>query len=215
MPAVRLTLTSPSLNEIVSDIARATSERISLRKQLVNLEKRLADTEDTLQKDNVDISSLGRRIASLKKALFYARSRMKVACIKNRNELSTAAIRSDYEDTLQEMGRSTTGPLQVFCVASTVYLNYLKFPGRVHAGFPTSQDTYIPLFRDWLIGTTLKTRERYAQTFLEDVEGFVESIQPWVNDTFGDTKMTAELREFWEPQLEDSVSKFEEVRCRF
>jgi hypothetical protein len=89
-------------------------------------------------------------------------------------------------------------------------LSYQASQGRL-SGFPTVAETQIPALRDWLIGTTLNDRSRYARAFLEDVENFVAWMQPWVNDKYGDTKMTQETREFWESDLDRKVLDLEEV----
>jgi hypothetical protein len=78
-------------------------------------------------------------------------------------------------------------------------------------GFPNREDTRIGDFRDWLMSTTLDDRERYAQAFLDDVDAFLASIQPWITDKYGDTKMLAELREYWEPQLNNMTAELEVV----
>jgi hypothetical protein len=167
--------------------------------------------QDAIRKDEKLLLSLGRRIASLNKAKFYAQSRLDVASIQHRNQMSTAAIRKDYETTLQEMGRESTKPLQVFAVSAKVYLTYLSHPEKLHPGFPRREDTNVGALRDWMLGTTLDTRERYAQAFLEDVEHFVNSMQPWINDKYGDMKMSADVREIWERQFENQVLELEQV----
>jgi hypothetical protein len=192
----------------------ATSEQTELRKRASETEKRHSELQGTIRKDGELLLSLDRRLKNLDKALFYAESRLRVAAIQHRNQLSTAAIRKDYEMTLQEMGRQSTKPLQVFAVSAEVHLNYLALarqPGRIHAGFPNRSDTNIPALRDWLLGTTLDTRERYAQAFLEDVEQFVRSMQPWINDKYRDMKMSAEVRESWEPQFENQIMELKQV----
>jgi hypothetical protein len=169
--------------------------------------------EDTIRKDGELLLSLEGRLRSLGKALLFARSRLKVACIQHRNQISTAAIRKDYEATLQEMGRQATKPLQVFAVSAVVHLHYLSRPGAnvIHAGFPNREDTKVADLRDWLLGTTLETRDSYAQAFLEDVEQFVNSMKPWINDKYSDMKISADERKRWEPQLEGQVVELEQV----
>ena len=192
----------------------ATSEQTELRKKASEMEKRYSELQGTIRKDGEMLLSLDRRLKNLGKALFYAESRLRVAAIQHTNQLSTAEIRKDYEMTLQEMGRQSTKPLQVFAVSAKVHLNYLALahqPGRIHPGFPNRSDTNVPALRDWLLGTTLDTRERYAQAFLEDVEQFVRSMQPWINDKYRDMKMSAEVRESWEPQFENQIMELKQV----
>jgi hypothetical protein len=150
-------------------------------------------------------------MVSKKKNWFFAQSRCIVQCIRHRNELSSESIRSDYRATLQEMGRQPNKDLQVFPVSATVHLRYQISENR-HPGFPNRKDTQISAFREWLLGTTLGDRERYAQAFLDDVDAFLASIQPWIMDKSGESKMSAELRAHWEPQMESLVADLEAVR---
>jgi hypothetical protein len=111
------------------------------------------------------------------------------------------------------MGQQSTKPLQVFAVSASVHLTYLQNPDspKLHHGFPNREDTKVGALLDWLVGTTLETRERYAQAFLEDVEQFIRLMQPWMNDKYVDMKMSAEMRESWEPQFENQIMELEQV----
>ncbi|KAE9365442.1 hypothetical protein N431DRAFT_549648 [Stipitochalara longipes BDJ] len=186
----------------------ASAEQVELRNKLVGLEQQLSKLKDTVQSGSRDLISYSRRAASKNKILFFARSRVMVQCIQHRNELSTAAIRSDYRATLQEMGREANQDLQVFPVSATVHLRYQSTEKR-HMGFPNSSDTKVSALRDWLYGTTLDDRERIAQAFLDDVDDFLASIQPWIMDKYGESKMTAELRGQWESQMESLAGDLE------
>ncbi|TVY91158.1 Nuclear GTPase SLIP-GC, partial [Lachnellula willkommii] len=168
-----------------------TSGPPSVMSTLASLRKKLADAEEAIQTEESQVSSLGRRKSNIELALWHARSRIASQCIKYRNALSAEAIRQDFTKSLLEMG-----PYQVRT-------------GRA-PGFTTVQDTEIPALRDWLIGTTLDTRAKYALAFLADVENFVAWMQPWINDSYGDTKMKAEMREHWEPDLNGKVLKLQQ-----
>lgn len=185
--------------------------------RLSSLLNRLAEQKSTVQSKEDELKSLSNRDVSIQKALFWTRSTLAAKCIKYRNNLSAEAIKQDFANSLREMGREHKGDLKVFCVAATIFLSYesknnrgtLRLPG-----FQTIQDTQIPALRDWLIGTTLNTRDRYALAFLEDVENFVNWMQPWMNDKYGDTKMTVQTRERWEPELDQKVLELESVCFR-
>lgn len=177
---------------------------------LANLEKKYADVNEAIQTEESQVLSLGRRKSNIEIALWHARSRIASQCIKYRNEMSAKAIRQDFTNSLLEMGRKPKDNLQVFCVSASLFLAYQVHTGRA-PGFTTVQDTEIPALRDWLIGTTLDTRAKYALAFLADVENSVAWMQPWINDSYGDTKMTAETREHWEPDLNEKVLKLQQV----
>lgn len=183
---------------------------MELRTKIPELEKELSELKTTTEAEAEKLLSFARRIAHLEKARMYARSRLTVQCIRHRNELSRAAIRADYETTLREMGRQPVNHLQVFPVSATVHLRYQSSEKR-HIGFPNREDTHVSALRDWVLGTTLGDRERYAQAFLDDVDDFLASNHPWIMDKYGESKMPAELREQWEPQMESLVADLEAV----
>lgn len=186
---------------------------MELRNKLAQLEKQLSDLSNTTQKQTKSLLSLSRAIGSLKRASFFARSRVLAQCFQHRNELSIAAVRSDYEATLQEMGRQPIKQLQVFPVSATLYLSYqsLNDGNKSAMGFPNREATQIPALRDWIMGTTLENRDKNAQAFLNEVDGFLDSTQLWIAGKYGDSKMSAELREHWEPQLDRMVVELEVV----
>ncbi|KAK0105169.1 hypothetical protein ONS95_004433 [Cadophora gregata] len=194
----------------VFETTQATDEQMALRNELSEVQKLLDDARKTYHQGADELSSLGRRVAHLRTALFHARSHIRVACIQNRNKVATAAIRRDYNDTLAEMGRESSGPLEVFCVAATVHLQYLKMePSMTHPGFPQRQDTQIGRLRDWLVSTTFPTRESYAQAFLEDTEATLDSMMPWIKDKYADYKMPSFIREQWEPQMDRDLEELQ------
>lgn len=191
----------------------ASSEQFELRNKLLELQKKLSDLKDMVQSGDKDLVSYSRRIAYKHKTLFYARSRFMQQCIRHRNEQSSAAIRKDYLATLQEMGRHPSKNLQVFPVSASVFLFYQNSHNseKRHLGFPNREDTQVPALREWLIGTTLNDRERIVQSFLDDVDAFLASVQPWIMNTFGEIKMSADLRAQWEPRMESLVAELEAV----
>lgn len=194
-------------------MAPATEKQIELRQKLTQLEKQLSDLRSTAQKQANLLLSRSRSIESLRRASFFVRSRIRAQCIHHRNEMSIAAVKSDYETTLQEMGRQPTKELQVFPVSAAVHLLYQNAnnDNKCYLGFPNRADTRVPALRDWIMGTTLDNREKCAQAFLDDVDTFLDSTTAWVEDKYGDTKMPAELREYWEPQLGHMVAELEVV----
>ncbi len=149
-------------NTFSTPSSTASPEQFELRKQLRELQQQLSDLKDTVQSGDKDLVSYSRRIAYKRKALFYARSRFMMQCIRHRNEQSSAAIRKDYLATLQEMGRQPSKNLQVFPVSASVRLRYQNSQNaeKRHLGFPNREDTQVPALREWLVGTTLDDRER-------------------------------------------------------
>ncbi|PVH76323.1 hypothetical protein DL98DRAFT_641647, partial [Cadophora sp. DSE1049] len=197
-------------HDLLEKVAKRNLQ-LDAQKELAEADTAHSDAQIRLDEAGDEVDSLKRRLASIEKQMFWTKSRIYVACIKDRNDLSTAAVRRDFDETLAEMGRTSSNPLSVFCTASRVYLEYLKKDNdQKHPGFPNREDTQIPALRDWLVGTTFSNRERYAQAFLEDVETMLESMSPWINDEHSDQKMTAELRGIWEPHFKTEVSKLQE-----
>jgi hypothetical protein len=202
-----------SNNVLGSDLVSATEEQISLRSKLVRLEKDHSDLRNAIQADANKLLSYGRRIEALKRSQFFANSSILAKCINHRSYLSITAVRSDYETTLTEMGRQPSKQLQVFPVSANVYLKYLNTndSNKGYMGFPNREDTKIPALRDWLVGTTLDGREKCAQAFLDEVDAFLNSIKPWIEDKHGDNRMPAEVREYLQPQIDRMVVELEEV----
>jgi len=199
---------------LASPVVVASVEQVELRNKLVEHQKQVSELKSMMQSASQDLLSYSRRAESKNKQMFFAQSRIMVKCIRHRNNLSTTAIRSDYRATLQEMGRQVNEDLQVFPVSATIHLKYQSTEKR-HRGFPNVSDTNISALRDWLYGSTLDDRERIAQAFLDDVDDFLASIQPWIMDKYGETKMTAEQRAQWESQMESLTAELEAVRDLF
>jgi len=196
---------------LVYPVVVASAEQVEVRKKLAELQKQLSELKDVMQSASRELISYTRRAESKNKRLFFAQSRIQVKCIRHRNDFSTSAIRSDYRATLQEMGRQVNQDLEVFPVSATIHLKYQSTEMR-HRGFPNISDTNISALRDWLYGTTLDDRERIAQAFLDEVDGFLASIQPWIMDKYGGTKMSAEQRAVWESHMEAKTANLEAVR---
>ncbi|KUJ08363.1 uncharacterized protein LY89DRAFT_742198 [Mollisia scopiformis] len=196
----------------VSNSSIATDEQLTLRHELSQKEKELSEVQAKIEKGTKNLLSISRRLAGIENSTFHVRSRIRAACIKNRNDVATAAIQKDYQATLRQIEKESTGPLKVFCVASKIYLAYKKSkdPNKKYSGFPNIGETQIGALRDWLVGTTFDTRDKYAQAFLEDVETFLDSVGPWLKDKYSDLKMTAELRELWEHQMDEQLQELEQ-----
>lgn len=188
----------------------ASAEQVDLRSKIAQLEKEYSDIRTIAEREADEIIHFGRRIKFLSKARFYARSSLMVQCIRHRNEQSSAAVRSDYEATLREMGRQPIKDLQVFPISASVHLHNQTSEKR-HLGFPNREDTYISALREWILGTTLDDRERIAQAFLDDVDAFLARFHPWAMDKYGECKMPAELRAQLEPHMESLVDDLEAV----
>ncbi|KAF4627197.1 hypothetical protein G7Y89_g10955 [Cudoniella acicularis] len=193
-----------SVNEIEERAAEANvpSELKPLLEQLMS---KFSKAQGDAARSEAKLASIERRKGNIELAQYFTRSNIAAKCIAHRNNLSVAAIRKDFSKTLQEMGRDRVGDLQVFPVAATLYLSYSVQQSKRVAGFQTLADTKIPDLKDWLIGTTIPTRGKYAEAFLREVETFVDWMQPWVDDQFSDTKMTTQIRHHWEPQVVTAV----------
>ncbi|KAH8820314.1 hypothetical protein F5884DRAFT_866052 [Xylogone sp. PMI_703] len=184
----------------------------SPREKLNEVTKLIELTKAEREKDAFELTSTQRRIDSNKKALWYAESRIVKSCIDNRNQLSAAAIESDYEATLKAMEKEANVPLKVFGVAAATHLKHIANPRYKQRGFTNIQDTQIGALRDWLISTTLDDRQQFAQAFLDGVEQLVQSIKPWIADTLGDAMLTSDQRVQWSSILDEDV---DELKKRF
>lgn len=157
------------------------------------------------------IDATSKRIPKYEKAKWEAECQMVKACISDRNKMYKAVIKGDYEDTLKQLGREgPSKPMQVFCVAARVFVGFLKDRAKTQ-GFPAKEDTHIPALRDWLISTTLDTRDSNARAFLEEVRSFFTYIESWSDDTLHDYRMPAETRALVESKFEEEFKVLEEV----
>ena len=183
-----------------------------MRIELVRLQNDFAQLKENLGRDSEGLLKLQDRIKKKKRDKDVAVSNQLKACLEHRNNLSIQAIRKDFSNTMREMGSESTATLQVFPVAASVHLKYMpEIPEQKVSGFPTLQSTGIGALRDWLNSITLDSRQKIAQAFLEDVEIFYHSMQPWANDKYVDTKMPTELRAVWEARLDLQIKGLEMV----
>lgn len=187
-----------------------TIEQMALKSQIDHLKSQVVTIRQSILHDSQKLEYFGRRLNTKKEAIAQEHSIIAAICIQDKNRLSTAAIERDFEHTLQEMGKKLSCPLQVFCTAAAVHLQYLT-GGERRRGFPTMQSTQIGALRDWLISTTLPKRNSYAQSFLEEVDGLVKTMQPWICDTTAFVKMTEDDKKAWKLQFESSISGLKQV----
>jgi hypothetical protein len=179
--------------------------------QLRKLKHQLADLIRTSNQEDRHLLSLERGKQQLEKARFYAHSRLAAGCMAERNSESIEAVREWFGNTIFEIGKMPSSePLKVFCVAAVKYLEY-KHNRIPQQGFPTIQHTEIPQLRDWMVGFTFTGRARNAGLLLKEIVMLMESMRPWVDDKFGDIKMTPKQREELEPEFEERCQELEQV----
>jgi len=150
------------------------------------------------------------KVKILENALVKCESRKMAACIKNRNQVSTREIRQDYDTAAKQMGHKNTKPLQVFCVSSWAFVEFAKNAPNL-SGFQTVADTGIPTLQEWLIETTLGTRDRNAMLFLEDIISLEMSMSPWIADSSAEFKMAETQREAVDEMFEKNLKKLRSV----
>lgn len=132
------------------------------------------------------------------------------ACIQNRNAVSTTALRDDFEAVRKQMGeKKAEKPLQVFCVSSTAFFD-LMMRQRSKQGFFMKKDTGIPALIAWLIGATLGTRSRNAESFLADIESLETSLRLWAADTTIEYKLPDAQKD----EIENAFDEQVDVLCK-
>lgn len=184
------------------------------RRKSSQMQKDLSDAQQNRNRAAEQQSSLKRRIESWGKSLASARSRILVMVVEHRNMQSSRMVRRDFENNLRDMGQdpSESTPLQVFCVASKIFLGYCDRQNNSKAlAFPTRQHTEIPKLRDWLIGFTLKVRERHAQSSLDSIEDLMSMMKPWISDSSAEVRLSVHQRESLETKLQAPIQALEEV----
>ena len=176
------------------------------------LKHRLTKLKETIGHDSSCLLKLQRRNTLKEKSKTWAMSHQMKACLQHQNDLSTAAIRKDFSDTLRAMGRETSQHLHVFPVAASLHMRY-KGETTIQPipGFPDFRSTGIGALRNWLTTITLPERDGNAQSFLTEVDAFYAGVQPWANDRHGDIKMSVEQREMWQTDLDLKIASLEQV----
>lgn len=193
------------LKEVEESLSQVETLPLDLQQTFKDLHNKLSIARMNKESSDSKINSLHRRKSYLELAGFYKMSRVAAKCIEHRNTLSSEAIRRDFNKTLQEMGKFQAQSLEVFPVSADLFTIFLRDQDSKMHGFQTLQDTGIPSLRDWLIGTTIETRGKYAQAFLKEVEHAVAWMRPWVNDKFAATEMSCETRASWEPEINAAI----------
>ncbi|RDL41492.1 uncharacterized protein BP5553_01471 [Venustampulla echinocandica] len=149
------------------------------------------------QDDIITIHAVQNKAAdNIKKAealVELSTSRQRAACIQNRNAVSAAELRKDYDAAANMLPEANQKPLQVFCVSALAFSELKKNAGLV-PGFLRLRDTGIPQLAKWLAETTLRPRHRSATSFLKDIESLEFSIAPWLK-TCSEFKMSASQAE--------------------
>lgn len=188
-----------------------SEEEKKMQRKVNSFSKRIRQAKEKLDVAGSKLYDGQERIRELENAIKLSHSLQKAACINNRNEVSTAELRKDYQNVLRQMGQPNKKPLQVFCVSALAFAEMTKESKHVE-GFPRLSDTGIPLLQRWLVETTLKDRERHAVSFLEDVVSLELSIAPWVADTSAEFKMPLTQREMIEKIFDDNFDTLKKVR---
>ena len=175
---------------------RQTTNKADLQIKLSKLERIVATEAEQQLK-------LQKRIKDLRSALNHGHSKMTHACNSHKKKNQVAAVRKDFEKTQTEMGGASKKPLPVFSVASATFILYkYRIAKARRCGFPSIQDTEIPQLRDWLFSFTFGQREKDARIILDEAESLITSMKPWVEDTRGDLKISAQERLELEPIFE-------------
>ncbi|EMR90498.1 putative tat pathway signal sequence protein [Botrytis cinerea BcDW1] len=171
------------------------------------------DTQELQNKINGYESRLykaQKKLAEFRDKEWMLESRKVKACIQNRNAVSTTALRDDFEAVRKQMGeKKAEKPLQVFCVSSTAFFD-LMMRQRSKQGFFIKKDTGIPALIAWLIGATLGTRSRNAESFLADIESLETSLRLWAADTTIEYKLPDAQKD----EIENAFDEQVDVLCK-
>ncbi len=81
----------------------------------------------------------------------------------------------------------------MFCVSSWAFAESQR--GGALPGFFKARDTGIPSLQDWLIETTLPTRNHNTISYLEDIVSLEMSMTPWIANISNKSIVSKELRE--------------------
>jgi hypothetical protein len=159
-----------------------TSEQAEMGKKHDELTEKLEKFERKLKIIREGQAEVRETINKLSDRDWRLESRVTAACIRNRNAVSSTALRTDFESVRKEMGqKKSANPLQVFCVSALTFSNFLKNKERTK-GFFKLADTGIPGFQQWLNRSTLAARTRNAEAFLGQIVSLVDAMSLWASD---------------------------------
>jgi hypothetical protein len=166
------TASDPSPTSVQVKMGKKNEE---LTEKLEKLQRKLRLIRERQTEAEDKINELSERDGTLE-------SRVIAACIKNRNAVSSTALRTDFEDVRKEMGqKKSMNPLQVFCVSALAFSTFLKTNERTK-GFSKLADTGIPGLQQWLNRSTLSTRTRNAEAFLGQIGSLTDAMSLWASD---------------------------------
>ena len=137
-------------------------------------------------------------MAEIEKTFAILSSQIYGACITNRNEVTQSEIRADYESVLKEVDYpGGDNPLQVFCVSAMVHAYFQQDLQHkaLALGFPHVAASGIPELQQWLMESTVPTRERSAKAFLESLVSLELSMKPFTEDSSFEFKMENNQKE--------------------
>ncbi|ESZ96348.1 hypothetical protein SBOR_3280 [Sclerotinia borealis F-4128] len=163
-------------------------------------------SQDTLNAINFDESKLGKAYQKLNtleqiERTFYSRKMQ--ACIRNRNAVSTTALRDDFES-----------PLQVFCISALAHFDHTE-RGSQMDGFFKLRDAGVLALRAWLIDATLGNRSCNAESFLADIECLETTLHLWAADTTVEYKLPATQKEEIENAFDEQVEVLGKIEKYF
>jgi hypothetical protein len=178
-----------------------------------DLMQRMKDTKGLKDLAGSNLYKGQEKIKELENALWGQESKKTAACIRNRNDVSTADLRQDYEAAVKQIGKkSSDKPLQVFCVSALVFFDFLRGNTTTEPGFSRAVDTGIPVLQKWLVEITLATRDRNALAFLEDLVSLELSMRPWIEDTKAEYKMQDRQKGALEDHFDKKFAELNKVR---
>jgi hypothetical protein len=167
----------------------------AMRAELMELEANLAQHEKQVATTAKFILRAKEHIETLQDILTWSVSRQMAACITKRNEISTSELRKDYESISAPSKDLNRSMFQVFCISSNAHILWRTSPDPIQ-GYPKRSDTGIARLRKWLIKTTLASRNDNALAFLERLEDFRVSFEPWLSDNSLDFKLVRHQRKY-------------------
>lgn len=168
------------------------------------LDGKLAQARSKIYKAEEDI----KKIENL---LWFQESKKRAASIQNRNDISAQELRKDFKNAAHQIGQELGNKeLQVFCVSALMFYDFLQDRPK-NSGFHTKADTGIPALQNWLIESTLPTRNRNAISFLEDIVSLELSMKPWVEDSTVEFKVSQNERASMDKVFRSYITPLKEV----
>ena len=209
-------------------------EKTQIEDKLRELKEMKKEARKQRQEINKQMAQARQKVKELEGEKFKYESKLRAACIAERNHHSRGAIQLDFAAGIKELDQGNAEEedpanfdssqdlrdydkvaqsLPVFCVSSRAYQ---KLSGRFQkepdfAGFTEVDQTEIPLLQAHCITLTKPQRANGCRLFLNNFNQFITSLSLWVSGDTNATNLSGVERNEYEEKFSKRVQGLEKL----